>query len=225
MKKFLLLIIFFLLSIVPSFADKTISINLDFPQDKNIEKQIYKIKPIIEQAITSNDPKLYYEAASKAYNIKKQGDSVNIKKTNDILSALSIEYALQYYEITKDKKYLKKAYKWSKIAIKDETTQIYSIQAAIVLASFNLNLKEMTKAYMLYRKIDIEGAEEYYPKYKEVYNQTSNMVKNRSEERRLNWLIALCTLGAGLGGYSQNYNRTMHTHCYNIGNSVYCDSY
>lgn len=210
-------------------AEEVPNIKLDFSPDSKIEQQLDRIIPILEQAKATNNPELYYIASTKGYKIKKTGDIGNIKKINDFLSASSIEYALQCYELTKDKKYLNKAYKWSKIAIDDRSTQIYSIHAAIVLAGFKLNLKNMQKAYMHYRAIDAEGAEEYYPKYQEAYKQTQQMIFNRSQERRQRWAYALYSLSNGLNSFSsgmQNaYRNQSHTSCYTIGNTLYCNSY
>lgn len=220
------LIIFFNVS---AFSNESITINVNLPIDESIEKQMQPIFSIIEDAKINNDLDKYIEASEKGYRIKKQGKPQNIKIYNDFLSASAIEYNLQAYEINKDKKYLNHAYNWSKIAIKDRTTQIYSIRAAIILAGYKLDLEGMKNAYKLYRTIDLEGAEKYLAEYQNTYNATKQLINEKSDKRKNAWRRALYALSVGLQSYGQAsqqyYNNQKNTYCNSIGNSVYCNSY
>lgn len=228
-KKFLYtlsLIIFFNVS---AFSNETATINVNLPVDENIEKQMQSVFSILEEAKINNDLDKYIEACEKAYRIKKIGKLQNIKIYNDFLLASVIEYNLQAYQINKEKKYLNQAYKWSQIAIKDKTTQIYSIQAAIILSGYKLDLEGMKNAYKLYRTIDIEGAEKYLPEYQNTYNVTKQLINEKSEKRKNAWRRALYALSVGVQSYGQAsqqyYNNHKSTYCNSIGNSVYCNSY
>lgn len=239
MKKIVsILLCFFVLSINPIFANEVVTINFDLPTDENIEKQLQEIMPLLEEAHRDNDIDKYYKVATKGYNLKKTGNPQNIKIYNDILSASAIEYSLQNYDLTKEKKYLKRAYKWSKIAVKDRTNQIYSIQAAIILAGAHLNLKNMTKAYKLYMAVDPQGAENFYNDYQSAYNSTKGMIKDRSAKRKRIWANVLYSLGTGISAGANGYSnalrnqtntysapRSTNTTCRTIGNTLYCNSY
>lgn len=229
MRKLLYILSLIILFNISAFSSEPATIDINLPIDENIEKQMQPIFSIIEEAKIDNDLDKYIEASEKGYRIKKIGKPQNIKVYNDFLSASAIEYNLQAYEITKDKKYLNHAYNWAKIAIKDKTTQIYSIQAAIMLAGYKLDLESMKNAYKLYRTIDLEGAEKYLTEYQNTYNATKQLINEKTEKRKNAWRKALYTLGVGLQSYGQAsqqyYNNHKSTYCNSIGNSVYCNSY
>lgn len=235
MKK--VIVLFLLLVFASPILAENVDINMDLPSDENIENQLGKTFELLEKAKKTNNLELYFEACEKGYNQKKKGSPQSIKIYNDLLSAYAIEYSLQRYQLTKDKKFFNRAYKWSQIAVNDRTSQIYSIRADILLASLFLEPKEMQKAYDLYRAVDIEGAKEYQAEYLETYQATMEYIKDKSDSRKSKWVNALKTsglvlcrglaaFGQGYSNYAQNRARnSTSTHCYTIGNHLYCDSY
>jgi len=218
-----------LICISSCYATEIVNINFNLQTDENIEKQMTPIFSVLEEAKMNNDLDKYIEACERGYKLKKTGNPKSIKIYNDILSASAIEYNLQAYQINKDKKYLNHAYKWSKIAIDDRTEQVYSIQAAIILAGFKLDLDSMKKAYKLYRTVDIEGAERYLDDYQNTYNATKNLIIEKSNNRKNKWRNALYNAALGIQNFGQAtqqlYNNQHYTNCYTIGNNVYCNSY
>lgn len=203
------------------YAEDLIQIDMRLPRDEQIEQQLEYIAPILEKAQKNNDLRLYIKASERAYYTKKSGNIDNVKRYNDYFSALAIEYSLQRYELTKQDFYLENAYYWSKRAIKDKTNQIYSIRAAIMLASAKLNLKNMTKAYDLYREIDLEGANKFKQDYLNQYDLTMKLIAQRSEERNRCWAAGLAALGAGLQGVAQSQPRTYSSTSIQYGNHTY----
>lgn len=232
MKRFLILLYLSCFVLYSFGAD---NINVDFPMDENIENQLSSVFPILDYAKKNNDIEAYYEASVKGYNTKKVGNSKNIKIYNDIFSASAIEYSLQKYELTKEKKYLSRAYKWSKIAVKDRTSQVYAIKTDIALASLFLEPQEMTKAYDLYRAIDLKGAKQFQTEYMEAYEATLAYKKENNANIRAKWINGIkkimyfvCVGVSGMGSAYSNaaYNtKPINTHCYSIGDHVYCNSY
>lgn len=235
-----LIILLFLVTLVQNFtfakdlADVTININI--PQDEQIEKQLEKVYPLVDKAKQTNNPEDYLQASIAAYKTNKKGDPLIIKNYNDMFSAMAIEYSLQRYNITKEEKYLNIAYKWCKQAIEDRTNQIYSIRAAMIMAGYKRNPEMITEAYDLYREKDINGAESFVAEYENLLNATKEYKTAQTQETKQKWSnglrktagVLLYGVAAGAAGYANAYNNTYNNmpKTYNstttqVGNTIY----
>ena len=234
MKKILLLIIAICLAL-PCMALEFAPIEPVY--DEQIEMQLKDINLQIEKALAEGDYKLITELLETAYNSKKSGSPEIIKKYNDMFSAFAIQTNLAQFELTQEQKYAKKAYKWSKIAVKDETSQLYSIQANIFMASYKPNKKQMTKAFTLYRKRNLKQAMDFLPEYQKLYDNAIEIKKQKADSRKAKirniFYYTMVGVAAGAKGYSESYQKNQqmftNTHrsttCRTYGNTLYCDSY
>lgn len=207
--------------------------------DETIENQITDLTNQIPQALAQGNYKLLSEIFEIAYNREKTGNPESIKLYNDLFSAYAIQTNLAEFELTQNKKYAEKAYEWSKQAIDDNTNQIYAIQANILMASSKPNLKQMTKAFELYRKINLKEAMEFYPQYQTLYDKAVEIKQQKNETRKAKFknilYVTLMGISAGASSYGQSmqnyYNNqniqnrgSSSTNCYNMGNSIQCNT-
>ena len=125
--------------ILPSIAEDSIH--------TKIEKNTWAKCELLKEEATktkNNDILLkYYECSYKNINKKENvtEKQINEIKNNSIKSIISL--CEDRYEITQNKKYLKKAYKYSKIAVNNKTSDKKVLTSAIILASMHLNTKNM----------------------------------------------------------------------------------
>ena len=190
---FVLIFIMYLCHIV--YAEQ---INMSMLNDDNLNEQLKPIINLYNEAAKTNDLEQFYKITVKGYKYKKTGNIEKIKQYNDVFAAAAIQFSAQKYDISKERKYLLRAYKWSKIAVKDRTTQIFAIKSDIILASMFLEPKEMVKAYELYRAVDLNSAEMFKDKFSNIYDATKEYIAQRNEKKRLAWAGALKIMGFAL---------------------------
>lgn len=218
MKKIFITMLLLLMCSVCCRAIETAQIK-DMPVDAQIEKQLEQFYPQLAASQKNNDLNLSSQIAEKMYKFEKTGNPESIKNCNDLLTASIIDYNLKLYDLWQEKKYLNKAYKWAKIAIKDSTNQIYSIQAAIILGGEKLDTKLMKQAYTLYMTKDAEGAAAWKENFSKILTNTNKLIQERKERNAEIWADAIRSTG-------QSFNTGNHnsTNCYTIGNTMRCDS-
>lgn len=229
-KKFLVLFILLCFS-MPSFALDIYKIEPVYNQ--NIETQLQDVIQVIKEALPKGDYKTLSKAVSDGYKRKKTGDIEAIKKYNNMFSAFAIQNNLALYELTREEKYARKAYKWSKISIEDKTDQLFSIQSNILMASYKPNLKQMTNAYDLFREVDLEEANKFLPTYQKLYERGIEIKKQKldaKKQKARNIMYGmLLGIAAGCSGYAAGarnstpkmYNATSSQ----IGNTTYTTIY
>lgn len=200
--------------------------------DEKIEAQIEDLIPIINQGLKEGDFITLAKTCQEGYKRKKTGNPESIKKYNDMLLAFAIQSNLGAYELSRNEKYAKKAYKLSKKAINDRTNQLYAIQANILMASYKPRLKQMTKAYDLFRANDLNQAMAFYPQYEALYNRGVEIQQQKLDAKKQKIrnaaYITLMGVAAGCKGYSQGYNnyynsapKTYHATSTQVGNYTY----
>lgn len=200
--------------------------------DEQIEAQIEDLSTIINKGLKEGDFVTLAKTCEEGYKRKKTGNPESIKKYNDMLLAFAIQSNLGAYELTRNEKYAKKAYKLSKIAVKDKTTQLYAIQANILMASYKPRLEQMTKAYDLFRANDLNKAMAFYPQYEALFNRGVELQKQKADARKQKirnaTYMTLMGIAAGCRGYSQGYNnyynsapRTYSATSTQVGNYTY----
>jgi hypothetical protein len=175
--------------------------------DEQIETQIEDLATVINKGLKEGDFVTLAKTCEEGYKRKKTGSPESIKKYNDMFLAFAIQTNLGAYELSRDEKYAKKAYKLSKKAVKDKTSQLYAIQANILMASYKPRLKQMTKAYDLFRANDLDKAMAFYPQYEALYNRGVEFQKQKADARKQKIrnavYITLLGVAAGCKGYSE----------------------
>jgi hypothetical protein len=203
-KKVLLFLIVFILAI-PSFAMEIYQVQPVY--DEQIEAQIQDLSLIIDKGLKEGDFVTLAKTCEEGYKRKKVGNPESIKKYNDMFLAFAIQTNLGAYELSREEKYAKKAYKLSKKAVEDKTTQLYAIQANILMASYKPILKQMSKAYDLFRANDLDKAMAFYPQYEALYNRgveiQQQKIDARKQKIRNAVYITLLGVAAGCKGYSE----------------------
>lgn len=219
MLKKILSLFLLLFCAMPSFAFDIYKIEPVY--NENIETQLQDVIQVIKEALPKGDYKSMNKAVVEGYKREKKEDPKEIKKYNDLFSAFAIQTNLALFELTQEKKYAKRAYKWSKIAVDDKTTQLYSIQTNILMASYKPNLKQMTKAYDLFREINLKEATDFMPDYQKLYQHSAKIKQEKLDAKKqkvrnalyytLMALSAGCkSYGEGLQKQSQNYYNSIN---------------
>lgn len=197
--------------------------------DEQIEAQIEDLSTIINKGLKEGDFVTLAKTCEEGYKRKKTGNPESIKKYNDMLLAFAIQSNLGAYELTRNEKYAKKAYKLSKIAVKDKTTQLYAIQANILMASYKPRLEQMTKAYDLFRANDLNKAMAFYPQYEALYNRgleiKQQKIDAKKQKLRNAAYITLMGIAAGCSGYAKGAPRTYNATSTQVGNYTYTTIY
>lgn len=196
------------LFVLPVFAMEFEQVKIFYNEE--IESQMSYVTKTITECLPKGDFYTIAKTCEDAYKKQKMGNPQAIKQYNDMLLAFAIQCNLANYELSKQEKYAKKAYKLSNKAIDDETTQIYPIQANIFMASYKPRLKQMTKAFDLYRKNDLNKAMAFYPIYENLYNKGVEIKKEkqnvRKQKLRNAFYITMMGIAAGCSGYAQGYS-------------------
>ena len=178
--------------------------------NEEIESQMSYVTKTITECLPKGDFYTISKTCEQAYKKPKNGDYKAIKQYNDMVLAFAIQCNLANYELSKQEKYAKKAYKLSNRAINDKTTQIYPIQVNILMASYKPNLKQMVKAFDLYREKDLNKAMAFYPLYEDLYNRGVEIKKEKQDIRnqkiRNAFYLTMIGIAAGCSGYAQGYN-------------------
>ena len=226
MKKIICLLIVCMLFALPCFSMEIFQVQPVF--DEQIEAQIEDLTVVINKGLKEGDFVTLAKTCEEGYKRKKTGNPESIKKYNDMFLAFAIQTNLGAYELSRDEKYAKKAYKLSKKAVKDKTTQLYAIQANILMASYKPRLKQMTKAYDLFRANDLNKAMAFYPQYEALYNRGVEFQQQKADARKqkIRNAVYMTLLGvaAGCKGYGEaatNANRTYYATTNQVGNTTY----
>jgi hypothetical protein len=175
--------------------------------DEQMEVQLEDLAKVIDKGLKEGDFVTLARACEEGYKREKIGNPESIKKYNDMFLAYAIQSNLGAYELSRDEKYAKKAYKLSKKAVKDRTTQLYAIQVNILMASYKPRLKQMAKAYDLFRANNLDKAIAFYPQYEALYNRVIEFQKQKADARKQKIrnavYITLMGIAAGCKGYGQ----------------------
>ena len=194
------------------------------------EEALMPCNPLMEKAQKTNNSEDYIKAYECAFNIpKKNYDPVMARNfDNNILKGLTTAN-VQRYQVTNDKKYMKKAKEWANLAITNKTTDIELIQASIKLSSMHLDTKSMIKAYDRYCEVDREGCNNYLAEYQQMMNASKSLLADKSAARKQKIAQFGYILGAGLSGYGQSsqQNKPMYFNSTTTksGNTYYTNTY
>lgn len=213
MKKILCLILML------SFALPTIAAKKETKEEpikQNVEKTVFpKCEALYEEANKTKNKDLMIKTFQCAYESSKDGATEEqIKLVNENAIKAIIGLSLERYDITQDKKHLKRAYKYSKIAVDNGIQDVKILNSAINLASIHLNTKYMIKAYDLLCITD----EKYCKQNQEAFSNLMKLTKQKISQRSTARLNAFAQ-GMQAAGTSMS---DVSVQCYEYGNSVHC---
>lgn len=170
MKKILLLFVILLTS-SPTFAEK---IELSIEKQKLVVAKCEKYFIIAEKTHNADDYIKTYECL-----INQKKFPLLSKQIQDNTFYSIIGKHMERYELTKEKKYLKNGYKWSKKAIEYKTNDIFSIKSAIVFSSLYLKPNNMIESYDLMCEINQEECLNYKQDFDKLLTATQEMKKEK----------------------------------------------
>ena len=175
--------------------------NKDFAGSINLLEQIY------------HEDKSYLGAQDEA------------KANLQVLEQLTTE-CYNKYELSKDKTYLHKSYKYAKLAYKNGTKNTDVILGLIYFHYQFLKENKMMEVYEYLYRLDSKIAEEYKEKIDLSYQQIKECKRIQKEQRNQNFYQA--AVGAAMGsnaGYNSNKPRYTNTTVTPIGNTYFINSY
>lgn len=196
---------------------------------------------LYQQALQTNNAEDYIQCFECLYK-QKEFNMLN-KNIKDTTYMWLIAKNIERFEVTKEQKYLKDGYKWSKIAVKEKTNDIFSLKSAIMLASLNINPKLIIKSYDTLCEVNLEECKSFKPNYDELLENTKKYKVQKKQEIKEKWvnglknvgsvlLVGIAGFGAGYSSaYSNSYSNTVKTPTmYNatsrqIGNTTYTTIY
>ena len=213
MKKILFLIVLLFFALPTIAAKKETK---EEPIKQNVEKTVFpECETLYEKANKTKNKDLMIKTFECAYNSSKDGSTEEqIKIVNENAIKAIIGLSSERYDITQDKKHLKRAYKYSKIAVDNGIQDVKVLNSAINLASIHLNTKYMIKAYDLLCITD----EKYCKQNQEAFSNLMKSTKQKISERQTARLNAFAQ-GMQAAGTSMS---DVSVQCYEYGNSVQC---
>lgn len=207
MKKILLLFLMLCFAL-PSLAKE--------PIKQNVEKTVFpECEALYEEADKTRNKDLMIKTFQCAYNSPKNGateEQIKLINENAIKGIISL--SLERYDITQDKKHLKRAYKYSKIAVNNGIQDIKIINTAINLSSMHLNTKYMLKGYDLLCVTNEKYCKENQEAFSNLMKLTKQKISQRSTARLNAFAQGMQAVGTSMSDVS--------TTCYQNGNSVSC---
>jgi hypothetical protein len=196
---------------------------------EEIEKALAPCANLISEAAQNKSSKKYVKACECAL---KQDvsflDEQTEKDFKNTVYSVYISNALDSHKITKQKKYLNKAFKASKKTVKNENRNINTLKTSMAVATFKGSPKDTSKAYTQMCEVNRNECESYYSEYDEMYNQS---ITKQKENRKwikttaLVLLIGLAAFGGAYAGANAANNKKKSMTCRTIGNTTYCDEY
>ncbi len=212
----------------PVFAESVFTDNV-LKNEKEIENLMSPCANIMHEATQNSSSKKYVQACNC---ILKQDISSLDKQTQkdfkNAIYAIYISNALDSHKITKQKKYLNKAYKISKKAVRNEISNIDTLKTSIMISSFKGSPKNTTKAYAQMCEANRDECSLFYDEYDEMYNQSKLQQKeNRKwiKTTALVLFIAMAAFGGAYAGANSANNKKRSITCNTIGNTTYCNEY
>jgi hypothetical protein len=224
---FLLLLVFASLNL-PVLAKYVLADSVQ----KNMESIAYLMQPcseLLDQATKNSSSQKMTQFCECA--LKQDLSSLDEKTQKDFKNTIYTMYipsALENHKITKKNKYLNKAHKISKKAVKNEICNADILKLSIMIASFKGSPSDASKAYTQLCEVNKKECEAIYNDYDEMYNQAKTQQKeNRKWIRNTGWalLIALAAFGGAYAGANAANNKRRSMTCQTIGNSTYCNEY
>ena len=129
------------------------------------------------------------------------------------------------------RKYLNKAYKISKKAVKNEVQDIGTLKTSMVISTFKGSPGNTAKASAQMCEANKSECEAYYAEYDEMYNQSKLQRKENLKWIKTTGLVLLIGLAAFGGAYAgsraanNNNNNNKNMTCRTVGDTTYCNQY
>ena len=147
------------------------------------------------------------------------------KANLQILEQLTTE-CYDKYELSKDETYLRKSYKYAKLAYKNGTKNTDVILGLIYFHYQFLKENKMMEVYEYLYKLDSKIAEEYKEKIDLSYQQIKEYKKIQKEQRDQKFCQAVQAMGASFNaGYYGGRPRYTNTTVTPVGNTYFINSY
>lgn len=225
----IILLLSFINIYTPVFAEIKFADSI-LKNEKEIEKLIYPCSSIFSEAAQNSSSKKYVQACECA--LKQDISSLDEETQKDLTNTLYSIYiinALDSHKVTKQKKYLNKAYKVSKKAIKNEIEDINILKTSMMISAFKGSPRATSKAYTQMCEANRDVCEAYYNEYDELYNQSKIQRKeNLRWIKTTGWVLLAAIVifgGAYAGANAANKKNKRSVHCQTIGSSTYCNEY
>ena len=197
--------------------------------EKEIEALMLPCANMLHEAAQNSSSKKYVQACNCM--LKQDISSLDEQTQKDFKNtvyALYISNALDSHKIAKQKKYLNKAYKISKKAVKNEIEDINALKTSIMISSFKGSPKNTSKAYTQMCEANRDECTAFYNEYDEMYNQSKLQQKaNRKwiKTTALVLFIAMAAFGGAYAGANAANNKKKSVTCTTIGDTTYCNEY
>lgn len=212
----------------PAFAEYVFADSIK-QNEKEIEKLMLPCANMLHEAAQNSSSKKYVQACECM--LKQDISSLDEQTQKDFKNtvySLYITNALDSHKITKRKKYLNKAYKISKKAVKNEIKDVNTLKTSIMISSFKGSPKNTSKAYTQMCEANRDECNAFYSDYDEMYNQSKLQQKeNRKwiKTAALVLFIGLAAFGGAYAGANAANNKKKSVTCTTIGNTTYCNEY
>lgn len=209
MKRFLLIFAIIFLVFLPCFAND-------------------KCLGLVEQVEKTNNPDIAIKALE--CNIKTKKKDLSEQERIDFENVCRgniVKICAKRYELSQDKKYIKKATKYAFEAIENKTKDIETIQSAIVLAAVNLDINSMIKAYDYLSAVNpkiAESAKNDFLALKDKVNEKKQHLANMRLQRFYLTTQVFQQTTNKLQRDNYLYNRSNNVNTYTItpmGDSLY----
>lgn len=230
MKKIIstILLLSFLNLNAPAWAEYVFAESVLKNKDE-IEKIMQPCASILSEAAQNTNSIKYVEACECA--LKQDISSLNEQTQKDLkntIYSLYIVNALESHKITKQKKYLNKAYRISKKAVENGVCNIDILKTSMMISTFKGSPKNTIKAYTRMCEINKDECSAYYTDYDEMYKQSKIQRKENFrwiKNTGMVLLVALVIFGGAYAGANAANNKKRSVTCNTIGNTTYCNEY
>lgn len=210
MKKLLVLVCTVLLAIPAISVEKAKVSKLDY---SNI--RIPECDKLYDYAIKTQNPNDMTNVLKCGLNNKKEHLTFDEKQFVEHAAISGLVFLnLERYQITQDKKQLREAYKYSRMAVDKRVPHEKTILAAINLASQYLNTKEMIKGYDWLCAFNQKECDNIRSEFSEKMTETKYKIAERAQRRAAAIQAGAQSLGTSFSDVTTN--------CYERGNSIHC---
>lgn len=230
MKKILAAILLSIIINLNAFAlAQYVLANSIIKNEKQIEEIMLPCTSMFDEAAQNLSAIKYVQACECA--LKQDITSLDEQTQKDFMNTVYSIYvvnALEAHKITKEKKYLNSAFKYSKKAVENKVCNTDILKTSIMLSSFKGSPKSAARAYTQLCEVNKNECEAYYSQYDEMYNQSKVQQKeNRKWIKNVGWvlLIAAAVFGGAYAGASAANNKKRSMTCHTVGTSTYCNEY
>lgn len=212
----------------PVFAELVFTENI-LKNEKEIEKLMMPCSSLFSEAAKNSSSQKYVQACECALKQDISSlDELTQRDLNNTFYSIYILNALDTHKITKQKKYLNKAYKASKKAVKNEIEDINILKTSMMISTLKGSPKNTTKAYTQMCEANKNECTSYYTEYDEMYNQSKAQRKeNLRWIKNTGWVLlaALVIFGGAYAGANAANKKKRNVTCRTIGNTTYCNEY